>query len=60
VAEAAAHVEHMHGDLIGIDAGDLADIVLDEARDLGAGPYLGASSSTRTMALIGSSGAWAR
>jgi hypothetical protein len=51
----------MHFDLVGIDAGDLADIVLDEARDLGPGPDLDTmSSSTRTIALIGSSGACAR
>ena len=42
VAEAAAHVEHVHGDLLRGDAGDLADIVLDETRDLGSGPDLGA------------------
>jgi hypothetical protein len=50
----------MHFDLVGIDAGDLADIVLDEARDLGPVQTSTMSSSTRTIALIGSSGACAR
>jgi hypothetical protein len=42
VAETAAHVERMDGNPFRIDAGDLADIVLDEARDLCTGPDLGA------------------